>query len=284
MLMIALQNAARSIVPERYHERIPWGRIYRGLKRLFLGSVWVRKAWYYGSARYCPVCRSKVRHFKPHGHPQRPDAMCPVCYCLERHRAAWVFIEGQIGAFPADDGLLHFGPPWAVERRLRGRPLAYVTADLARPDVDVKLDITKLPFADKTFRAIICSHVLEHILDDRQAIKELSRVLDADGWALIIVPVAAGQTYEDAAVVEPAARRREFGQEDHVRRYGSDIAERLEAWFAVETVSEAEAIGNLDPVTTGVSESGLLFLCGKRQPASGDAAEPWRRLHPASAG
>ena len=36
-------------------------------------------------------------------------------------------------------------------------------------------------------------------------------------------------TYEDESVTSPEARRREFGQEDHVRWYGLDFPQRLEA-------------------------------------------------------
>ena len=40
---------------------------------------------------------------------------------------------------------------------------------------------TKLPFADETFDYIICSEVLEHILDYQEALKEISRVLKSNG-------------------------------------------------------------------------------------------------------
>jgi SAM-dependent methyltransferase len=37
-------------------------------------------------------------------------------------------------------------------------------------------DITHMPFADRTFDTVICTHVLEHILDLRAALAELRRV------------------------------------------------------------------------------------------------------------
>jgi predicted SAM-dependent methyltransferase len=151
-----------------------------------------------------------------------------------------------------------------MEKKLRESPPRYMTADFQRPDVDVRLDIVSMPFADNAFKGIICSHVLEHVVDDRSAMRELSRVLDPDGWALVIVPIAARETYEDPAVVEPAARLREFGQEDHVRRYGLDVEQRLERWFWVRRIAEQEAIGRFDPERVGVGSNGFLFLCRKR--------------------
>jgi len=48
--------------------------------------------------------------------------------------------------------------------------------------------ILKLPFPDGTFDKIICSEVLEHIPDDRQAIQEIVRVLKDDGFLAVSVP------------------------------------------------------------------------------------------------
>jgi ubiquinone/menaquinone biosynthesis C-methylase UbiE len=49
-------------------------------------------------------------------------------------------------------------------------------------------NITSLPFRDGSFDKIICSEVLEHIIDDRQAIKELVRVLKDEGALAVSVP------------------------------------------------------------------------------------------------
>lgn len=49
-------------------------------------------------------------------------------------------------------------------------------------------DILKLPFKDGTFDKVVCSEVLEHVPDDRQAIGELVRVLKDDGILAVSVP------------------------------------------------------------------------------------------------
>lgn len=60
----------------------------------------------------------------------------------------------------------------------------------------VKMDIMEYP--DESFDVIYCSHVLEHVPDDRKAMREFRRVLKRSGWAILLVPINAGKTYEDA--------------------------------------------------------------------------------------
>ena len=52
----------------------------------------------------------------------------------------------------------------------------------------VQGDALHLPFADGTFDRVICSEVLEHLLDDEGAMAELSRVLSPGGTMAVTVP------------------------------------------------------------------------------------------------
>jgi len=49
-------------------------------------------------------------------------------------------------------------------------------------------DALRLPFADHTFDRVICSEVLEHILDFQTALREIDRVLKPGGKLAISVP------------------------------------------------------------------------------------------------
>lgn len=49
-------------------------------------------------------------------------------------------------------------------------------------------DITRLPFQDETFDVVICSEVLEHIPDHRQAVREIIRVLKPGKSLVVSVP------------------------------------------------------------------------------------------------
>lgn len=46
----------------------------------------------------------------------------------------------------------------------------------------------KIPFEDKFFDKILCSEVVEHVLDPREVLKEMSRVLKDDGILSLSIP------------------------------------------------------------------------------------------------
>ena len=142
---------------------------------------------YYGVGRWCPVCERESRRFQPTSRYGivSLDARCMYCGALPRHRLAWRFFAHHTDLF---DGrpkkMLHVAPEPYFESRLRNRIGAgYVTADLSPGRADVVMDITAIEYSDATFDAIYCSHVLEHVVDDRQAMREFRRVLRPGGWA-----------------------------------------------------------------------------------------------------
>jgi SAM-dependent methyltransferase len=60
--------------------------------------------------------------------------------------------------------------------RLTGIDFVFDNSDL-RPDIKfVVAKIERLPFSDASFDTVVCTHVIEHILDYRQAITELRRI------------------------------------------------------------------------------------------------------------
>ncbi len=51
-----------------------------------------------------------------------------------------------------------------------------------------RADVTALPFSDGAFDVVLCSEVLEHVEDDRRAVRELVRVLKPGGDLVVTVP------------------------------------------------------------------------------------------------
>ncbi len=222
-----------------------------------------RLAWL-GRSRYCPVCRSHVRRFIPHGIDDRPDAKCPVCGAVERLRLLWLFLDKYPEIFAAGGKMLHFAPEPDVERRFRSiKGLAYTSADLDPARAMVAVDIADIPYPDDTFDCICCVHVLEHVPDDQKAMRQLCRVLRKGGSAIIQVPITAPRTFEDPSVTDPAERQRLFGLHDHLRRYGPDVEERLRnAGFDVKPYRGADLTDARGIKTMALNEEPL-FFCKK---------------------
>jgi len=62
---------------------------------------------------------------------------------------------------------------------------------------------------------IFCNHILEHVDDDRRAMREMYRVMRPGGWGITLSPVNTERetTYEDPSITDPAERERHFGAE-----------------------------------------------------------------------
>lgn len=187
--------------------------------------------------RHCPICGWAGFQFLPvkPGPFFRFDAICPGCKSAERHRLAFVLLEQRL---PQRIGkALHFAPEPCIQRWLQPKATDYHTADLAQANVMHKVDITSMPFTDASFDFVWCSHVLEHVPDDRRAMNEIARVLRPGGIAIIQVPLWGAVTREEV-LASPQERIQEYFQEDHVRRYGVDIVDRLRATgLSIETLT-----------------------------------------------
>jgi DNA-directed RNA polymerase subunit RPC12/RpoP len=197
--------------------------------------IYLESSRLFGFSYRCPICGGHFRKFLPTGTAQRPNAVCPRCGSHERHRLLWLYLKQKTDLPTSRKRLLHFAPEVCLQRRFAAmRNVEYISADLSVPNAAVRMDITAIVFPDNTFDCILCSHVLEHIPDDRRAMAELYRVLKPGGWAILQVPMHEGKTYENPAIVTPDGRLRHFGQEDHVRKYGADYGDRLrDAGFTV---------------------------------------------------
>lgn len=198
-------------------------------------SLWLRPfidVYYRGKQYTDPINGKSYRKFLPYGHEkQRPNALSPGTFSLERHRLMWLYLKTKTNFFTAPNKVLHIAPEQAFYHRFKKIPnLQYTTTDLESPIVDVKADICNLPFQDNSFDIVFCNHVLEHITDDTKALQEIYRILKPKAWAILQVPIQyqRQKTYEDHTITTPQERAKHFGQYDHVRIYGLDYYEKLE--------------------------------------------------------
>lgn len=193
---------------------------------------------YRGDAVHCPVCEQDFARFLPAGSGKRARdaAVCPGCRSRERDRLTWIFLRAREEALlKRHMQFLHVAPEPRLSRyfsTLIGE--GYITADLMRRDVMVRMDVQDMLYPNETLDAIYCSHVFQDVPDDRKAIAECFRVLRPGGWAILNVPLFATQTTESE---QPDNVRAAWDKrpDEHVRSYGPDYAQRLQAaGFEVE--------------------------------------------------
>ena len=193
--------------------------------------------FYRGQRVHCPVDGRSYRKFLPYGRVHsRPNALCPGSLTLERHRLLWLYLQEKTDFFDKPIQLLHVAPEICfIECFERMKNIDYVTADLESPWAQVKMDLHDVPFEENTFDVVLCNHVMEHVQDDIQCMREIVRVLKPGGWAIIQSPTYdLEETYEDPTIVDPREREEAYGQDDHLRRYGHDYGDRLrQAGFRV---------------------------------------------------
>lgn len=207
-------------IPRKYLQRVSGF----GLK--------VLGVFYRGSEVTCPICNTSYRTFLPYGRINtRENALCPNCLSLERHRLIWLYLQDRTDFFKSKKSILHIAPEACYLHRfekIHGEQ--YITADIESPLAKVKMDIHQIPFSENQFDVILCNHVLEHVRDDIQAMREIHRVLKPGGFAILQIPFfnpVPDQTFEDDSISDKREREKIFGQDDHVRKYGKDYATRI---------------------------------------------------------
>jgi SAM-dependent methyltransferase len=227
-----------------------------------------------GNKVECPVCGGRFSRFLPYGYNKvRKGVLCPRCFSLERHRLLWLYLKNKTVFFTDPLKVLHVAPEQCFYSRFRKLGnLDYTTADLESPLADVKLDIQQMPLADNTFDVVICNHVLEHVPDDRKAMREILRVLKPGGYGIMQVPMemTLEKTYEDPAIVDPHEREVHFRQKDHYRLYGRDYIERIrECGFRISEPNYSDELDQQTIQRYRLPENEILMRFYKKSQESG---------------
>ncbi len=248
-----------------------------------------------GARYYCPVCGERVNTFQPlpewisdnlekHGYAYTTaqtetcntrNYRCPFCEASDRERLYALYIQEFLSGPKADhvNAILDIGPSTRLSRFIRGRigtlehDISYRTADLHNEEADDQVDIMTMDmYANEQFDFLVCSHVLEHVTDDRQALRELYRVLKAGGRGIIMVPIVLGleEIDEDPTLVDESERWRRFGQYDHVRIYSKDgfVKRVKEAGFLVHQYG-IEFFGEDAFRKTAITDQSVLYVVEK---------------------
>lgn len=225
---------------------------------------------YAGNKYEDPISGKTYRKFLPYGYSgraKRKNVLCPGSLSLERHRLLWLYLKNKTDFFTAQHNMLHIAPEQCFYKLFKAmKNLTYTTADLNSPIADVKMDLHHAPFKDNSFDVIFCNHVLEHVDDDRQCMRELYRIMMPGGWGIFQVPmdITRQTTYEDKSITTPEAREEHFWQKDHVRLYGLDYKNRLEeAGFKVVADDYANSFSAELIDRYRLPKGEMIYLCKK---------------------
>ena len=196
--------------------------------------------------------------------------ICPSCGATDRERLYMYWLENYYkkkNNISKKEKMIHFAPENILSKALKDeKKFEYYTADLFMKNVDFQVDLMKLPFKDEEYDFFICSHVLEHVENDRQVVSELYRILKKGGSGILMAPIslAIEETYEDSSIVLPEDRWKHFGQDDHVRLYSHNgFVDLLQSsGFKVNQLG-IDNFGTDLFYSLGLKESSILYVVEK---------------------
>jgi len=225
----------------------------------------------------CPFCHLRFRRLERRGRDLPVyaelgvvggglrEAECPWCRSNDRERLLYLFLRRRTDVFTRPQRILHVAPEARLRRAVeRAGPVLYETTDLRMPGVDFHCDLTSIPRADASYDAVLCSHVLEHVPDDRAAMRELRRVLAPGGFAVLQVPIATRlEETREGPGLSPEQRAERFGDPTHLRLYAEDdYVGRLEqAGFAVEAKDAGTLLGESAVRSYALEPREKVFSC-----------------------
>ena len=198
-----------------------------------------------GTDFLCPICLAENSFIPFNG---RLLARCSECLCVERNRLMWLALKSLNLPTPATR-VLHFAPELGIASRLAevcGD--SYVACDISAErykskyytvrSCDLCTDLGS--FEDASFDLILHNHVLEHVTCAVSGVLEqFERLLAPGGVHLFSVPIRGLHTTEDVSPeLSPDDRKKQFGQDDHMRLFGSqDLPELLRSiWHQDEVL------------------------------------------------
>ena len=172
--------------------------------------------------------------------------LCEACNCGDRQRAVNVVYEALPGEVLATSRCLIFSAErWIEDHRFN-------SVERSIYGGDNHLDLMAIDRPNGSYDWIVCNHVLEHVPDDRAAVKQLLRILSAKGVVQITVPSPMRQPftldwhYPDKKL------------HGHYRTYGSDFLGNMRG--ILEEAAAIAVIGQ-DPLT---DYKDFIYLLGKR--------------------
>ncbi len=246
---------------------------------------------------YCPLCNQQVKNYLP-----LPDFyldnlrkygwkysfedsefcnvknyLCPSCGASDRDRLYALYLKRYFAKTRRENAIriVDFAPSPQLTAFIKNlatalnQNITYRSADLFMQEADDRVDIMDMTiYPDKHFDFFVCSHMLEHVVDDRKALRELYRILKWGGQGILVVPIVLSidEIDEDPSVTDVAERWRRFGQDDHVRLYSKQgFLRRIEeAGFVVHQLGQ-KFFGKKVFTQNGITPQSVLYIVEKTE-------------------
>ncbi len=225
---------------------------------------------FYGTRYEDPINGKTYRKFLPYGYggrAKRKNVLCPGSLSLERHRLLWLYLKNKTNFFTSKHKMLHIAPEQCFYKLFKKQKnLDYTTGDYNSPIADVHFDLHHAPFADNNFDVIFCNHVLEHVEDANQCMRELFRMTKPGGWGIFQVPLdtTRATTLEDPSIVSEKDREKHYWQKDHLRLFGLDYKSKLEAaGFTVKVDDYVNSLSEEDVDRYRLPKGEMIYFCSK---------------------
>jgi len=243
----------------------------------------MKQLFFFGLHKQCIVCGSRVRKFLPAGRHipiyeqldvvgagHRPDTLCPVCYSNDRARVTLWYLKQKIFSHATPLRMLHIAPEMCLKTVFdNDSNIEYVMGDInierySTSSQVKRIDLNDIDMPSASIDVFVANDVIEHIPDDRRALREVRRIMAPGGSAIMTTPIALGleRTIEDPNITDNRERLARFGQEDHVRIYAQDYEARLrDAGFDVEKYEVAAEGGETLVKSLSVDPRYCIYVC-----------------------
>lgn len=236
--------------------------------------------------RKCPCCRSEVIYMPISNYYSdmqkkfgindviksetlnEEEYTCPVCGASDRDRLIISFLKKErLQEATIGTKLLQIAPAKVITNWITSNcpQITYETTDLFMDNVSYHSDIQNMDMVpNEAYDIIICSHVLEHVQDDRKALSELKRILKPDGKIIFLVPINLNSSYIDEAWgLSGEENWRRFGQGDHCRLYDKKgLIQRLKEHFCVHCLDKSY-FGDEIFFHCGLTDTSTLYVLTK---------------------
>jgi hypothetical protein len=182
---------------------------------------------------------------------------CPICMIPDKGRLIIAFLK-TLDLHKKNLSILHLTPETGIQKSL-DKLFANCNYQLSVFGDESTLNVNIEDEIKGNFDIIICSHILEHVENDKLALRNLYNALNPKGIILFLVPLhkEIKFTMQDPKIISPSDRKVAYGEEDHVRQYGIiDFQDLLQSNFELRTFE----VSNLNYGKLGLTRDSKLYI------------------------